>query len=131
VLRRRLLGQPIAEHLPLGIAGPAQRWDLQPVDLVVFLEILDREFNSTSRVFCDQLRNLARQAGIFSQDPIDFCPRLADRPPPTLTRIDSRRVRELDQVLYDPRDLALNAHPERIAQILDLLGEVLPVQRLV
>jgi hypothetical protein len=54
-----------------------------------------------------------------------------DRTPPSLARIDSGRMRELHLMLDDSGDLAFHREPKRIAQILDLLGEVVPIEQLV
>src|SRR5579884_4145380 len=54
-----------------------------------------------------------------------------DRPLPAAARIDCVRVLELEEVLDDAADLALQFAPLRFAQPLDLLRQVLPIESLV
>src|SRR6516165_4261014 len=126
-----VLCEPIPQNLLLAKGCPSQGRHVQSVDLVAFFKIPEGELDSTSRFVLDEMRKLPPQARVLLQYAIDLRSRLTDRTPPTLARIDSGRMRELHLMLDDPRNLAFHGEPKRIAQILDLLGEVVPIELLV
>src|SRR5215472_6189666 len=97
--------------------------------LAVLPEIIRRQLCGSTDLLCDHCLGFTPKAGTILQDTLDFRPRFADRRPPACARLRRRRGSELQQVPQDPGDLRTQLAPIRLPQALDLLGEILPIER--
>jgi len=97
----------------------------------MLFQIGDREFDPPAGFVGDKPAQLRLQARIVLDAPLSLQSGKPDRAPPAVPRLDRRRMLQLHQVLDYPNDLATERRALRYPQILDLLGEVFPVQRLV
>jgi hypothetical protein len=120
-----------AKHLALGRGRIPDCGQLHLVKFSLFLQIEDGELDITRRPFLDETRDFAPAAGAILPDTIDSEPRLADSTASAVCGGHSRRLLKFDLVMNDPRDLAPQPPSERFGQIFDLLGQVLPNERLI
>ena len=68
-LPRRLLGEPVPEHLLLGVETPvAVTVASSSVELAVFFKVADRELDSPLRFVLDETRNLRLRLGLSLQN---------------------------------------------------------------
>jgi hypothetical protein len=77
----------------------------------------------------DHLGQLRFQGRILAQDLVDVVPGSPNGAPPAEARLRRRRVSQLEQMLDDRRQTMPQFETDGLAQILDLLGDVLPIDR--
>ena len=128
-----VVGEPGAKNLLLGVRGCpiAMAADCGPVHQILAGPDIASAI-CRLHLFAMQRPPRASGSGCRFEQVLDLCPGACriDRRQPWRGSY-RRRVFELDQMVDDPEDLAAQPRLERLAQTLDLLGQIFPVEKLV
>src|SRR4051812_15628103 len=123
--------KPIAENLVNRIPGASHRPLSGATDLAMLAQVGDGAIDGAGGLLRDHLLKLRLEARAVGKHQLRLLTPVTDRIKPTLSRSCCRRELQLGQMANDPIELAVKLAPIRSAQALDLLGKVLPIQRLV
>src|SRR5579883_2018345 len=120
--------EPVAENLLFAIGRGADAGEGRGVELAVALEVENRLAHGALPLGGDGGADPGPQARAVFQHVRDAVAGVLNRFAPTRARSNRRGIFEFEQMVEDATDLGVQLAPLSFGQILDLLGEVLPVE---